>query len=192
MPARHLTAATAALLLAAAPVASAHAQSTTKDSARADAPFVRQAIADNLVEVRLGEIAQHQATNQTVQKLAERMVTEHGRLQKQWMDLARKYGITISNRDTIGSKVQQRITRLRNAPKSSFDKQYVTLLLRAHAKDADMLRGAVDSVKSEPVKKLAAYELPIIQDHFLSVSAAAKEVGVDSTVVNASKKVAEE
>jgi putative membrane protein len=189
MPVRDFTAAaTAALLLALAPLASVHAQAA-KDSTQADARFIRKSLQDNALEVRMGEVAQHQASNQMVQKLGERMVTDHGRLQKQWADLATKHGVTVS--DSLGAKDQQRLAKLQGLPKSSFDKQYVTAMLHAHAKDARELKSEVDSAQSDPVKKMAAYELPIVQEHLLAVAAAAKEVGVDSTVVNRSKSMAE-
>ena len=49
----------------------------------------------------------------------------------------------------------------------------------------------MDSVHSAPVRKLMDYERPIILDHLKAAATAAKEVGVDSTVVNRSKEVAE-
>ena len=68
MPVRHLAMiAAGGLLLAAAPLSSAHAQAkpstkattTTatagKDSIQTDARFVREAVEDNLLEVRLGD-----------------------------------------------------------------------------------------------------------------------------------------
>ena len=76
MPVRHLAMiAAGGLLLAAAPLSQVHAQakpatkaSTTtaaagKDSIQTDARFVREAVEDNLLEVRLGDLAQRKATN---------------------------------------------------------------------------------------------------------------------------------
>jgi putative membrane protein len=188
MPVRELMAAIAALLVAAAPVASAHAQGATKDSAQADARFVRWAVEDNMLEARLGEAAQHKATNQMVQKFAEKMALDHGRLQKQWADLASKHGVTVA--DTLGSRAQQRVNRLQGVPKSSFDKEYMTAMLKAHAKAARRLRVEGDSARSDPVRKMASYELPIVREHLLAAAGAAKEVGVDSTVVNESQRIA--
>jgi predicted outer membrane protein len=190
MSVRDLIAATAALLLAAAPLASAHAQGAeAKDSVQADAKLVRWAVEDNMLEARLGDVAKQQATNGMVQKFGERMALDHGRLQNQWADLASKHGITVP--DTLSAKGKQRVDRLEGLPKSSFDKEYMTAMLKAHAKVADKLRTAQDSARSDPVRKLANYELPIVREHLAAASVAAKEVGVDSTVVNESKEIAE-
>lgn len=187
---RDLTTAATALLLGAVPLASARAQDAgARDSVQADARLVRHALADNMLEVRLGEVAQHKATDKAVQGFAQRMVTDHQRLEDQWKDLARKYGITVN--DTLGPMGKQRVQHLQGVDKASFDKEYMTAMLKAHADDADHLRTVVDSARSEPVQKLMNYERPIILEHLQAAANAAKEVGVDSTVVNRSKKLAE-
>ena len=183
-------AAIAPLLLGALPLASAHAQgASAKDSVQADAKFVRNGVSSNMLEARLGEVAQHKATNKMVQGFAQRMVTEHQRLRKQWADLASKYGITVT--DTLGPKGQQRVEHLQGISRSSFDKEYMTAMIKAHAEEADHLSTAMDSARSDPVKKLLAYERPIVLDHLQGATAAGKEVGVDTMVVNESKKIAE-
>jgi putative membrane protein len=184
-----LAAAIAALLLGALPIASARAQgANAKDSVQADAKFVRNRISSNMLEVRLGEVAQHKATNKMVQGFAQRMATEHQRLQKQWADLASKYGITVT--DSLGPKGQQRVKHMQGVARPSFDKKYMTAMIKTHAEEANHLRTALDSARSDPVKKLLAYERPIVLDHLLGASAAGKEVGVDTMAVKESERIA--
>jgi len=189
MTTRYLTATATLLLLGAAPMASARAQEAAeKDSVRADAHLVRQALTENILEVRLGQIAQRKASSKAVQGFAQRMVTDHQRLADQWTDLAKKYDITVT--DSLGTSGRQKVRSMDTAGKSSFDKQYMTAMLEGHAKDADHLRSEGDSARSKPVQKLIDYERPIILEHLQAAANAAKEVGVDSTVVNRSKEVA--
>src|SRR5882724_3840502 len=192
MPARYVMTTAATLLLAASPLSPMHAQAGTtppNDSVSADAAFIRRAAADNLLEVQLGELAQHQATNSMVQKFGERMVIDHGRLEKQWTDLASKYGVPL--KATLGSKNQQKVDRLRQAKGATFDREYMIAMIKGHEKDAEELKAEVDSARSEPVRKMAAYALPIVREHLLLARAAAKEVGVDSATVARSRRVAE-
>jgi len=189
MSARLLAAAAAATLLAATPFGRARAQAVPHDSIQADAGFVRHAVADNLLEVRLGEVAQHRATNQQVQKFGERMANEHEKMQKQWTDLAEKHGLKIEA--ALGPMQQQKVDRLQKMDKSSFDRAYMTAMIRGHTQDVATLKAEVDSAKSEMVRKMAAYALPIVRDHLLSARAVGKEVGVDSSVVAESRHVAE-
>jgi putative membrane protein len=188
MPARNLITVAATLVLAASPLSAIHAQAGTtppKDSASADAALIRHAAADNQLEVQLGELAQHQAKNPTVQKFAERMVNDHGRLEKQWTDLAAAHGMPL--KDALSSKKQKKIDRLRQATGATFDREYMIAMVKAHTKDAKELEEQADSARSEPVRKMAAYALPIVREHLLAARAAAKEVGVDSLTVARSK-----
>jgi putative membrane protein len=192
MPARYVMATAATLLLAASPLSPMHAQARTtppKDSVSADAAFIRRAAADNLLEVRLGELAQHQATNPMVQKFGERMVIDHGKLEKQWTDLASKHGMPL--KATLGSKDQRKVGRLEQAKGATFDREYMIAMIKGHEKNAKKLEAEVDSARSEPVQKMAAYALPIVREHLLAARAAAKEVGVDSATVARSRREAE-
>jgi putative membrane protein len=191
MSARLLPTAAVVGLIAVMPFARVRAQTAAPhDSLTADAGFVRHAVADNLLEVRLGEVAQHRATNQQVQKFGQRMVNDHSKLQKQWTDLAQKHGLKMTA--ALGPMQQQKFDRLQKMDKSAFDRDYMTAMIRAHADDVAKLKAEVDSARSEAVRKMAAYELPIVQDHLLAARSVGKEVGVDSAVVAESRHVAEQ
>jgi putative membrane protein len=193
MPARRLTVLTAtALWFAVSPLASLHAQSEAalpKDSVQADRDVVRHAVAGSLMEVQLGQLAQRHATHDMVQKFGQRMAMDHQKLQDQWTDLAAKHGMPI--KPALSSKQQRKVDRLQHADRAVFDREYMIVMIKAHTKDAAALKAAVDSARSEPVRKMAAYALPIVQDHLLAARAAAKDVGVDSAVVAQSERVAE-
>jgi putative membrane protein len=150
---------------------------------------IRQAAADNLLEVKLGELAQHQATNRTVQKFGERMATDHGKLEKQWTDLAAKHGMPL--KAELSPKKQKKIDRLRQATGATFDREYMIAMIKGHTKTAAELEAQVDSDRSEPVRKMAGYALPIVREHLLAARAAAKEVGDDSATVARSQDKAE-
>jgi putative membrane protein len=126
----------ATLLLAAAPLSQIQAQAgrtPPNDRVSADAKLIRGAAADNLLEVQLGELAQHQATNPTVQKFGQRMVNDHGKLEKQWTDLAANHGMPL--KAALSSKKQKKIDNLRQASGAAFDREYTITMIKAHAKD---------------------------------------------------------
>jgi len=181
--------ATASLLLAFLPAAAA-AQATTppKDSVQADRDLVRHQAAENLLEVQLGQLAEHRASAPMVQKFGEKMAIDHEKLEDQWKDLAEKHGLRFT--PALSSTQQGKVTRLRQLDRSDFDREYMIAMIKGHTKDAADLKAAIDSARSEPVRKMAAYALPIVQDHLQNARAAAKEIGVDSTAV-ARSKVAE-
>ena len=196
MPVRHfMKVAAGALLFAVAPLSSMYAQAkpapkatTTKDSVQTDAKFVREVVEDNLLEVRLGDLAQRKATSPTVKQFAQRMVTDHQKLQDQWTDMASKHGLTV--KPTLGPKHEQKVDRLQKADKKAFDRVYMAEVLANHEDDVDYFKNEGESAHSEPVRKLVGYELPILQDHLSSARQVGKEVGVDSAMVARIRHVA--
>jgi len=181
---------TAASLLFAVLPASVSAQAATlpKDSIQADGEFVRHQAADNMMEVQLGQLAERRASAPIVQKFGEKMAIDHEKLMDQWKDLAEKHGLRFT--PALTSVQQGKVTRLRQLGRSDFDREYMITMIKGHTKDAADLKAAVDSARSEPVRKMAAYALPIVQDHLQNARAAGKEIGLDSTAV-ARSKVAE-
>jgi predicted outer membrane protein len=109
------------------------------------------------------------------------MALDHQKLERQWTDLAAKHGMRF--RPALSSAQQGQLTRLQRADRSAFDREYMITMIKEHTKDAAGLKAAADSARSEPVRKMAAYELPIVQDHLRNARVAGKEVGVDSTAV---------
>jgi putative membrane protein len=159
-----------------------------KDSIQADGNFVRRQAADNMMEVQLGQLAEHHAMNPIVQKFGEKMAIDHQRLQDQWTGLADKHGMRF--KPALASAQQGTISRLEKTDRSTFDRDYLITMIKGHTRDAADLKAAVDSARSEPVRKMAAYALPIVQEHLQNARAAAKEIGLDSSAV-ARSKVAE-
>ncbi len=180
---------TATLMFAFLPAAvSAQATTPPKDSIQADGGFVRHQAGGNLMEVQLGQLAEHRASAPMVQKFGEKMAIDHKRLADQWKDLAEKHGLRFT--PALSSVQQGKVTRLRQLGRSDFDREYMITMIKGHTKDAADLKAAIDSARSEPVRKMAAYALPIVQDHLQNARAVAREIGVDSTAV-ARSKVAE-
>jgi putative membrane protein len=188
---RRLPAITVASLLLATLPAALRAQASPplpKDSIQADGDFVRHQAADNLMEVQLGQLAEHRAAAPIVQKFGEKMAIDHEKLQDQWTSLAEKHGLRFT--PALTSAQRGKVTRLRQVGRSDFDREYVITMIKGHTKDAADLKAAIDSARSEPVRKMAAYALPIVQEHLQNARAAAKEIGLDSSAV-ARSKVAE-
>jgi len=188
----HLAMAAGGLLIAAVPLRPMHAQAkpahAKTDSIQADSKFIREAAADNLLEVRLGDLAQRRATSPAVKQFDQRMVTDHQKLEDQWTDMASKHGMTF--KAALGPRHEQKLDRLQHADAKSFDREYMTSMIRNHTDDVDYFRSDGESAHSEPVRKLASYELPIVQEHLRSAREVGKQVGVDSAVVARSQHVA--
>jgi putative membrane protein len=201
MPLRHLAiTAAGGLLLAAAPFSPLHAQAkpatkatpthatTSKDSMEVDARFVREAAADNLLEVRLGDLAERKATKPSVKQFAQRMVTDHQKLEDQWTDMAANHGIPF--KPGLSERHERKLDRLQHTDQKAFDREYMTAVIGDHMDDVDYFRHRGETAHTEHVRKLVRYELPILQDHLMSARQVGKEVGVDSAAVARIRHVA--
>jgi putative membrane protein len=177
-------------LTAAIPLSSIHAQAepakvTTKDSVQADSKFIREATADNLLEVRLGELAERKATSPMVKQFAQRMVTDHQKMEDQWTDMASKHGMPFQ--PGLGKLHEQKLYRLQRADSKAFDREYMTAMIRNHMDDVTYFKNEGEAAHSAPVRKLVGYGLPLLQDHLMSARQVGKQIGVDSAVVAQSR-----
>jgi putative membrane protein len=180
-------------LIAATPLSPIHAQAkpaaAKNDSVKADGKFIREATADNLLEVRLGEMAGRRATTADVKQYGQRMVTDHQKMADQWTDLATKHGVEL--KPGLGPGRESKVDRLQRADQKAFDRAYMTTMIDLHAADVDSFQKVGMSAHSAPVRKLVTYQLPILREHLLNARRIGKEVGVDSAVVERSRHVAE-
>lgn len=186
MSLRHLTAmAAGGLLIAALPLSPIHAQAkpatASKDSIRPDSKFIHETVAGELMEVRLGEIAGKRATNTEVKQFAQRMVTDHQKLENQWIDMASKHGMPI--KPGLGPRHEAKVSYVQRAGAKVFDREFMTMMIGVHEDRVPYFEKQGMSAHSDPVRKLVSYELPILREHLLDAKRIGKSVGVDSAAV---------
>jgi putative membrane protein len=201
MSTRRLIAAAGALAVAftAAPIALLHSQVPAKDSAfrpgpgggqptstvpgragvTADSAFIREASAGNVLEVRLGNLAQGKATNSEVKQFAQRMVTDHTQMEKQWNALAGRNGLPPAALDPAQA---QDVIRLEKLSGAEFDRAYMTTMIQDHQHDVDAFRSQGLSAHSAEVRQLAATGLTTIQQHLSMAQQVGSAVGASTTV----------
>ena len=202
MSTRRLIAAAGALAVAftAAPIALLHSQVPAKDSAfrpgpgggqptstvpgragvTADSAFIREASAGNVLEVRLGNLAQGKATNSEVKQFAQRMVTDHTQMEKQWNALAGRNGLPPAALDPVQA---QDVIRLEKLSGAEFDRAYMTTMIQDHQHDADAFRSQGLSAHSAEVRQLAATGLTTIQQHLSMAQQVGSTVGATPVAV---------
>jgi putative membrane protein len=183
-----------AFALAAAPMTLLHSQVGTdstfqpwKPSSKvpvradltADSSFVREANAGNVLEVRLGNLAEGKATNAEVKQFAQRMVSDHTRMEKQWSALAASNGLPPV---TLDQAQEQDVTRLEKLSGAEFDRAYMTTMIQDHQHDADAFRSRGLSAHSAEVRQLAASELTTIQQHLSLAQQVGSAVGASTAV----------
>ena len=163
------------------PVSTQPGQVTTQAQGNisADMPFVREAASGNLMEIQLGQMAQNKASNPAVKQFAQRMVADHNNLQNQLTSVASTGGQSFT--PTMDSRHQNQINRLQGLSGAEFDRNYMSLMIRAHQRDVNNFQSQSQSANSTQVRTLASNSLPVLQQHLSLAQQVGAQVGADST-----------
>ena len=138
---------------------------TFGDSVGADSTFIRQTIRGNYTEVALGRLAASRATNSQVKDFAERMVSDHNDMNKEWVDLAQDNDMKVTVE--FGPAGQQSIDRLEGLSGAAFDQAYMSEMIREH--------------RSSEVRQLSSTGASTVREHLTLAQQVGSQVGVSST-----------
>ncbi len=202
---RHLMTIAAAGLAAAVPLSSTSAQATaavrTKPlkpatqaqqarapGVEADRKFIREIASDNMLEVRLAELAERKATSPAVKQFAQRVVTDHTKMQDEVRSLATSSKLTFD--PGLGQLHQQKLHRMEKVTAKNFDREYMTLMVQNHNDDVNYFDGEGHTAQSAVVRNLVAVQLPTLREHLKVAKQVSAEVGVDTVAVLKHHKLA--
>ena len=152
---------------------------TFGDSVGADSTFIRQTIRGNYTEVALGRLAASRATNSRVKDFAERMVSDHNDMNKEWVDLAKDHDMKVTVE--FGPAGQQSIDRLEGLSGAAFDQAYMSENIREHEQDLAAFERMATSARSAEVRKLSSTGASTVREHLTLAQQVGSQVGVSST-----------
>ena len=161
------------------PVSTQPGQVTTQGDISADMGFVREAASGNLMEIQLGQLAQNKASNPAVKQFAQRMVADHNNLENQLTSVASSGGQSFT--PTMDSRHQNQINKLQGLSGAEFDRNYMSLMIRAHQRDVNNFQTQSQSANSAQVRTLATNSLPVLQQHLSLAQQVGGQVGADTT-----------
>ena len=145
----------------------------------ADSTFIRQAIRGNYTEVALGRLAGSRAGSSEVKDFAERMVSDHNDMNKEWVDLAQDNDMRVAVE--FGQSGQQTINRLEDLSDSAFDQAYLSEAIRQHEQDLAAFQRMGTTAGSDEVRELANSGVSVIREHLALAQQVGRRVGVSST-----------
>jgi putative membrane protein len=128
-----------------------------------DLPFLREAASVNLMEIRLGQLAQSKASNAAVKQFGQRMVNDHTRLEQDLSSIVSANGIALN--PTLTSDQNDKINSLQNISASQFDQAYMSLMIQGHQTDVAQFDNESRNADSPQVRDFAARSLPVLQQH---------------------------
>jgi putative membrane protein len=145
-----------------------------------DRQYLVQAHQGNLAEIAAGRLAQTKGASQQVKDIGALLVTDHTRLDTAVQQVSSAAGVQLPA--TPNAEQQAMQAKLENASPGEFDATFITGQLQAHAKTMRLGQTELDAGSSAEVKKAAADAAPVIQAHHDRLSAAARQLGVPTSI----------
>lgn len=155
----------------------------TTRSATNDSSFVETVSASNAAEIRLAELATSKAQELAVKRFAQRMITDHSRMQRDWSAVASRTGMPMIG--TIGFQHQQQLARLERLSGREFDRAYMATMVQNHQETVNSFEHIGRSAQSSDLRELATRSLPELQEHLQLARQVADQVGADRTPIAA-------
>ena len=142
----------------------------------ADSSFLKDAAQGGLMEVRLGELAQSNASSQAVKDFGRRMVTDHGKMGDDVKNVAARQNVNLPGDISMMEKVTYE--RLSHKTGVDFDKAYIEDMVKDHKADIAAFEKEVNSGSDPEAKAMAEKALPAIREHLRMAEEIAAQLGV--------------
>lgn len=128
-----------------------------------DQQFITLAGTGGLAEVELGRLAAERGAHGSVQQFGQRMVTDHGAMNAQLAQLARRKGMSVpTGLDDVHLQKKDRLSRLAG---QEFDRAYMQDMVSDHMKDVSHFEHQAQAGIDPDLKAFAAAALPVLRQH---------------------------
>jgi putative membrane protein len=151
---------------------------------RADSLFIGEVNTSNNLELRLSRIAENRASADVVKRFAQKMITDHGSMQRDWASVFARSG--AQTRAANDPQMQGQVSRLQGLSGTDFDWAYMATMVANHREAVNQFQTARRTAQSSEVRELVARSLPYLQEHLTVAQQVAGQVGSDTTIATIS------
>jgi putative membrane protein len=150
------------LILALAAASSATIAAEAEKSPPAASVFVKKAALDGMTEVEAGKIALDKSHDPAIRSFAERMVSDHGRANKELASLAKSKGLTAPTE--LDAEHKAMVNALGSKSGNDFDHAYAEHMQMDHSKAIALFESARGSADTD-LAQFAEKTLPTLKEH---------------------------
>lgn len=140
-----------------------------------DTGFTSKNIGDNMVEIRLAEIARDNSTHDSVVAIARVLITDHSAIMNDLVAAGKELRLPKVDTTTLA------LPRADDTPREVFDRTWVTQMLAKHKMKLKELEAAIPQLKNKRVKAAAQSALPKIRLHIEMLTSVAPLVGANTS-----------
>jgi len=130
--------------------------------AKSGTTFIKDAIQGDNAEIKMGQLAQQNASSQGVKDFGKTLETDHRQAKTEAEGVAQQLGVTPPS--DVKPDAQTTYDQLSKMSGASFDKAFVQHMVADHKKDIAEFRKEANA-KSGPASNLAAEQLPTLEKH---------------------------
>jgi len=125
--------------------------------------FLAHAIATDIAEVKLGELALKQASSDDVKKYARMMVNDHTKHRDQLMERAKAFKLAVVQ--GLEKEHQEKMDRLSKLEGKDFDREYMKCMVEGHEKALKMYQTWSKKVEDKDLGDIVERTIPKLKEH---------------------------
>lgn len=129
--------------------------------------FLKETAKSGMAELNMAQIGTQKAQDPELKTVAQKLVTDHSKLNDQIKELAQSKNVTLETE--IDSKHQRKIDHLSSLSGSEFDKAFVTHMVQGHKKSIAKFKQAAANTEDTEISELAKKTLPTLKEHLTAV-----------------------
>jgi putative membrane protein len=141
-----------------------------------DQMFVRKVVEGGLAQIQFGELAAEKGGDD-VKALGQKMVEDHGKLNKDLEDVADSMGVMLPKR--INKMDEAELGKLKALSGDAFDKEYLTMMVKDHHHDLREFRVEAEGTQDAALRDAVVKGAQTIHEHLVAVDRLAKSKGVE-------------
>ena len=132
-------------------------------TATQDKQFVQEASLSDYTEITFSQLALQQSQDPQVKAYAQKMITDHQKLETEMKPGADKLGVTPAT--SLDSDHQQKYDALKQLSGAAFDKQYMTDMSVDHHKSLDAFKSEESSTQDKQLKPVVKKGEKVVAQH---------------------------
>ena len=129
----------------------------------ADKEFLGKAIAAQIAEIKLGELAQRNAASADVKNFAKTMVADHTKVRDALLERAKVAKLAVVQGLEGGYK--DKVERLSKLEGAAFDREYMKTMVEDHQHAVKAFEKHATSATDPELRKLLTDTLPRVREH---------------------------
>jgi putative membrane protein len=167
---------TGLVLSAAMAVSPAAAQQSA--SLESDSIFIQTASSVGLLQVKLGKLAEKKASNPAVVEFGKRMLNDYSKVNQEFAAAAKQAAFPAP---VLLREHQQLLDRFNRMGRSSFEKQYMTEMVKQHRDEVALFQRESEGGRVQSLKELASRMLPDLHERLTLATETAGSIGAQVT-----------